>query len=81
MIVSEAMRCLSGFSRNSRNRKSFLDAKKESTFLLFQLQSEIIMIPENPDMLRPFLREPLPERFCNFDRLLKMLELWNLYGL
>ena len=39
------------------------------------------MSPENPDMLRPFPREPLPERFCNFDRLLEMLELWNLDGL
>ena len=36
------------------------------------------MSPENPDMLRPFPREPLPERFCNLDRLLEMLELWNL---
>ena len=39
------------------------------------------MSPENPDMLRPFPRETLPERFCNFDRLLEMLELWNLDGL
>ena len=39
------------------------------------------MSPENPDRLRPFPREPLPERFCNFERLLEMLELWNLDGL
>ena len=39
------------------------------------------MSPENPDMLRPFPRQPLPERFSNFDRLLGMLELWNLDGL
>ena len=39
------------------------------------------MSTENPDMLRPFPRETLPERFCNFDRLLEMLELWNLDGL
>ena len=49
--------------------------------LLFQLQSEIIMSPVYPDMLRPYPREPLPELFCNFDRLLEMLELWNLDGL
>ena len=39
------------------------------------------MSPENPEMIRPFPREPLLERFCNFERLLEMLELWNLDGL
>ena len=39
------------------------------------------MSPENPDTIRPFLREPLPERFCNLERLLEILELWNLDGL
>lgn len=39
------------------------------------------MSPENPETIRPFPREPLPERFCNFERLLEMLELWNLDGL
>ena len=39
------------------------------------------MSPENPETIRPFPRKPLPERFCNFDRLLEMLELWNLDGL
>ena len=39
------------------------------------------MSPENSDTIRPFPREPLPERFCNFHRLLEMLELWNLDGL
>ena len=39
------------------------------------------MSPENSDTIRPFPREPLPERFCNLERLLEMLELWNLDGL
>ena len=39
------------------------------------------MSPENFDTFRPFPREPLPERFYNFKRLLEMLELWNLDGL
>ena len=39
------------------------------------------MSPEKSDTIHPFPREPLPERFCNFDRLLEMLELWNLDGL
>ena len=39
------------------------------------------MSPENSDTIHPFPHETLPERFCNFDRLLEMLELWNLDGL
>ena len=39
------------------------------------------MSPENSETICPFPREPLLERFCNFDRLLEMLELWNLEGL
>ena len=39
------------------------------------------MSPENFGTIRPFPCEPLPERFCNYDRLLEMLELWNLDGL
>ena len=39
------------------------------------------MSPENSNTISPFPRELLPERFCNFDRLLEMLELWNLDGL
>ena len=39
------------------------------------------MTPEKTNSNRSFLREPLPERFCHFDRLLELLQLWKLDGL